>query len=103
MAIGTMTVGAIAPRTALDVRLTCGNFQARSAVAGGSIDVAGGDKWSEECPSRDIFYTLAEHCSRCSSFRIPTFRKCRTLIGEILIRSTFTFVPTRNGRSALFT
>jgi len=32
-----------------------------------------------------------------------TFRKCRFRTGEILVRPSFTFIPTRNGRSALFT
>ena len=72
---------AIVPRTASVVRLTCGNFQARSVLAVRSKLRAGG-KWSEECPWRDIFYMLAQHCSRCCLFRINTFRNCGLKTGQ---------------------
>ena len=68
-------------RRKFDVWGTCNTFG-----SSGSIKVAGRGKWSEQCPSRDIFYTLALHCSRCSLFRIHTFRNRRLQIGEILLR-----------------
>src|SRR6187399_1451880 len=43
-------------RRKFNVGRTCNTFG-----SGGSIKVAGRGEWSEQCPSRDIFYTLAPH------------------------------------------